>query len=99
MTSCETNVKDGGEDDEDPIIQGKVKKHNFDPVDDAFVETMTAGTNVRVGSVYTNDLGEFVQQVVAGIYYFKVTVPGESTPYVTDTIHVTKDREVTIFVD
>jgi hypothetical protein len=60
---------------------------------------MVYGTNVRAASVYTNSLGEFDEQVPAGIYYFKVTVPGISTPYVTDTVHVSKDMEVTIYVD
>lgn len=98
MCVSETNAKDGG-DDEDPIIRGKVKKHSFEPVDSAFVETITYGTNIRVGADYTDELGDFVQLVEKGIYYFKVTIPGESTPYVTDTIHVNEDVEVTIFVN
>lgn len=94
------HAKDGGDDDEDPVIRGKVKKKaNSQVIANAQVETMTYGTNVRVGSVYTDSLGDFAQQVTSGIYYFKVTPPGFSTPYVTDTVHVTKDIQVTIEVD
>lgn len=98
MATINSTPKDGG-DDEDPIIRGKVKKHSFEPVDSAFVETITYGTNIRVGADYTDELGDFVQLVEKGIYYFKVTIPSESTPYVTDTIHVNEDVEVTILVN
>lgn len=94
-----TQAKDGGDDDEDPVIRGKVKKHSLAVVGGALVQTMTYGTNVQVGTVYTDSLGEFEQQVASGIYYFKVTVPGNSVPFATDTVHVSKDIEVTIFVD
>lgn len=93
-------VKDGGgDDDEDPVIRGKVKKSNNSVVVNASVETMTYGTNASVGTVYTDSLGEFQQKVDAGIYYFKVIAPGETIPYVTDTVHVNKDVQVTITVD
>jgi hypothetical protein len=96
MTTAQ--AKDGGDDDEDPVIRGKVKKNNL-ALFGAEVETVTYGTNVRIGSVYTDSLGEFAQHVSKGTYYFKVTVPGFSTPYVTDTVSVTKDTEVNISVD
>ena len=92
-------AKDGGDDDEDPVIRGKVKKHSLSPVDSAYVETITYGSNVSIGAEYTDNLGRFDQKADSGIYYFRVTVPGISTPYVTDTVHVNKDIEVTIFVD
>jgi len=91
--------KDGG-DDEDPIIQGRVKKKNtFVPIDSAYVETVTYGTNLRIGAKYTDDKGIFTQPADTGTFYFKVTVPGFSTPYVTDTIYIDKDTEVTILVN
>lgn len=93
------HAKLGGDDDEDPVIRGKVKKNNFVAVDSAFVETMTYGTNVRVDSVYTDSIGQFQQKVAAGIYYFKVTVPGFSSPVITDTVHVYRDVQVEIIVD
>jgi hypothetical protein len=86
--------------DEDPIIRVRVKKKNtFVAVDSAYVETMTYSTNVRANFGYTNTLGELDQQVATGIYYLKVTVPGYSTPYVTDTMHVSKDIQATVLVD
>ena len=99
IVTCEGVTRDGGGDDEDPIIQGKVKKQNFTPVDTAFVETMAYGSNIRVGTDYTNNLGEFEQKVDAGIYYFRITPFGESTPFVTDTVHVADDIQVTIIID
>ncbi len=99
ITSCDLNNKDGGEDDDDPIIRGRVKKRNNLVVYNAHVETMTYLSNVKVGDQYTDSLGEFQQTVTIGKYYFKVTVPGVSTPYVTDTIHVNADRNVNIIVD
>lgn len=92
-------TKDGGDDDEDPVIRGKVKKHNLTPVNGAYVETMAYGTNARIGGVYSDSLGDFVQTVSKGTYYFVVSVPHQSTPFVTDTLHVEEDSEVTIFVD
>ena len=89
----------GGEDDEDPIIRGKVRKHNLTPIDSAYVETIGYSSNSKIGDAYTNTAGEFEQKVPIGIYYFRVTVPGNSTPFVTDTIHVHSDTNVDIFVD
>lgn len=88
-----------GDDDEDPVIRGKVKKSNFTPVDSAHVETMVYGTNARLGSVYTNSLGEYTQKVTAGIYYLKVTNPNSGIPVYTDTMHVSSDREVNVIAD
>lgn len=99
ITSCESNNKDGGEDDDDPIIRGRVKKRNNSVVDSAHVETLTYLSNVKVGDQYTDDAGEFEQTVTIGKYYFRVTVPGVSTPYITDTIHVNADRNIEITVD
>ena len=93
-------AKNGGDDDEDPVIRGKVQKKNtFVVISNAYVETMAYGTNIRAGSVYTDSLGNFKQKVPAGAYYFKVTIAGSSTPSVTDTIHVNKDIDVTISLD
>jgi len=88
-----------GDDDEDPVIRGKVKKSNFTPVDSAHVETMVYGTNAKFGSVYTNSLGEYEQKVTAGIYYLKVTNPNSGIPVYTDTIHVSSDREVNVIAN
>lgn len=91
--------KDGGEDDEDPIVQGKVKKPSGLAIDSASVKTVAYNTNIIVASTYTNSTGDFTQKVDAGIYYFSVLVPGETVPFITDTIHVYKDKQVTIIVD
>ncbi len=91
-------VKDGGDDDEDPVIRGKVKKNSLE-VDSAYVETMTYLTNLRVGAVYTDENGDFEQRVEKGVYYFKVTLPGYSTPYITDTVHVNNDIQVNITIN
>ncbi len=92
------NVKTG-EDDEDPVIQGKVKKKNgFAPIDSAYVETVSNATRSTVVASYTNSLGDFVHQVPAGTYYFRVTVPGGS-PFETDTVRVYANTIVTILVD
>lgn len=93
-----TNEKTGG--DEDPIIRVRVKKKNsFAPVDSAFVETIDYVSNEQINTGYTNAIGESKQQVPKGVYYFKVTVPRNSIPYITDTVHVKADIETTILVD
>ncbi|ASS49915.1 MAG: hypothetical protein A3D31_10070 [Candidatus Fluviicola riflensis] len=94
---CQT--RDGGDDDEDPVIRGKVKKSNFVPVDSAHVETMVYGTNVQFASTYTNELGEYEQKVDSGIYYLKVTNPNSGIPVYTDTMHVNSDREMDVIAD
>lgn len=99
IVTCENQTRDGGDDDEDPIIQGKVKKQNFTPVDDAFVETMSYGSNICVATDYTDELGEFERKVEAGIYYFKITPYGETVPFISDTVHVSQNVQVTFIVD
>lgn len=92
-------LKDGGEDDDDPIIQGRVKKkHNFAPIDNAYVETIAYSSDNTIRTSYTDSDGAFEHQVPASIYYFRVTVPGESTPIITDTVHVSSNSSVTILI-
>lgn len=92
--------KDGGEDDEDPIIQGRVKKkHSLSAIDNAYVETISYTTNEISRASYSDEDGEFQHQVPADIYYFRVTVSGESTPFLTDTVHVEENSLVTILID
>lgn len=89
--------KTGG--DQDPIIRVRVKKKNtLVPVDNAYVETYSYGTNRQINDGYTNSSGEYDRQVQSGIYYFQVTVSG-GTPVVTDTIHVRTNVQATILVD
>ncbi|WP_430406286.1 Vmc-like lipoprotein signal peptide domain-containing protein [Fluviicola sp.] len=92
--------KDGGEDDEDPIIQGRVKKkHSLSVIDDAYVETISYTTNEISQASYSDDNGEFEHQVPVDVYYFRVTVPGESTPFITDTVTINENSIVTILID
>lgn len=93
------HTRHGGDDDEDPVIRGKVKKSNFTPVNNAHVETMVYGTNAQYASTYTNELGEYQQKVSVGIYYLKVTNPNSGNPVYTDTMHVSSDREVNVIAD
>jgi len=86
-------------DDDDPVIRGRVKKKsNGMGISGAHVETLTYGTNTKVGDEYTDSSGDFVEVVPVGIYYFKVTVPGNGTPTYSDTVHVNHDVNVTIEV-
>lgn len=92
--------KDVGEDDEDPIIQGRVKKkHSLSVIDDAYVETISYTTNEIARASYSDDDGEFEHQVPVDVYYFRVTVPGESTPFITDTVTINENSIVTILID
>lgn len=95
-----SNAPKTGDDDDDPMIQGKVKKkHNLAPVDGALVGTYIYGTDAVINTQYTDNLGEFTETVKSGTYYFKVTVPGSSLPYVTDTFSISQNKQVTILVD
>ena len=92
-------TKDGGDDDDDPVIRGKVKKSNGLAVNNASVETLTYGTNVSIGTTYTNTTGDYSQKVSAGIYYLKVTNPSSGIPVYTDTVHVNHDVTVNVTAD
>ena len=97
-TVTSEQAKDTGDDDEDPVIRGRVKKNSV-AVNNATVVTMTYGTNVAVGSVNTDSLGQFQQQVPKGTYYFKVTPYGSTTAQVTDTVRVYSDTNVDITIN
>jgi hypothetical protein len=75
------------------------KRLGLAPVSGAQVETYEYNTNNKIGTQYTSDPGEFTQQVKSGIYYFKVTVPNDSSLYVTDTFSIHQNKQVTILVD
>ena len=95
-----TPVKNGGEDDDDPIIQGRVKKkHNLSPIAGAYVETISYSSDSVVRSSYSNDEGEFKQQVPANTYYFRVTIPGGSKQFITDTVGINANSLVEIVID
>jgi hypothetical protein len=92
-------AKDGGDDDDDPVIRGKVKKSNGLAVDNASVETFDYETDDKLGTVYTDELGDYSQKVPAGIYYLKVTNPNSNISVYTDTIHVHSDVIVNVTAD
>lgn len=95
-----SNTPKTGDDDDEPIFQGKVrKKIGLATVGGARVETYEYGTNNKIGTQYTYDPGEFTQQVKSGTYYFKVTVPNDSNLYITDTLSIHQNMQVTILVD
>ena len=87
----ETQAKDGGDDDDDPVIRGKIRKSNLTFVDNASVETFEYGTDEKIGTTYTDELGDYGQKVTAGIYYLKVTNLNSNNYVFTDTVHVDKD--------
>lgn len=95
-----SNTPKTGDDDDDPIFQGRVrKKMGLSPIDNAKIDTYLYGTDSAINTQYTNNDGEFTETVKGGIYYFKVTPPGSSTPYVTDTVSIRQNMEVIILVD
>lgn len=99
-TLIESDALKLGEDDEDPVIQGKVKKKsNLQPIDSAYVETIRYATNATVRASLTDYKGDFIHTVPQDEYYFKVTVPGRTEPYITDTLRVNGNKSVTIIVD
>lgn len=100
LVADNNNTPKTGDDDDEPIFQGKVrKKIGLTTVGGARVETYEYGTNNKIGTQYTYDPGEFTQQVKKGTYYFKVTVPDDSNLYITDTLSIHQNMQVTILVD
>ena len=96
----ETNNPKTGDDDDEPIIHGKVKKKvGLAGVSGAKVVPFAYGTNDSLPAVFTDSSGEFTKQVKKGTYYFKVMVPGVTSPYVTDTFPVYQNTSATILVD
>lgn len=94
-----TNPKTG-DDDDDPILQGKArKKIGFAAVIGAKVETFEYGTNTRVGVTFTDSVGDFSQQVKKATYYFRVSELGVGESHITDPISVTQDTSFTILID
>lgn len=92
------HTKDGGDDDDDPVIRGKVKnKNTLVAIPGAGVETFTYSTGTKVATKVTDSLGDFDEQLPVGIYYFKVTPVGGST-VTTDTVHVNGNMNLTLAI-
>ena len=92
------HTKDGGDDDDDPVIRGKVKnKNSLVVIPGAGVETCSYPAGITVATKVTDSLGDFEEQIPVGIYYFKITPVGGST-VTTDTIRVNKDMNFTLYI-
>ncbi len=91
------NLEKGGDDDDDPIIQGLVLDNEESPVSNATVHLYKAGTTTILDTDVTDSNGEFDFVVTAGDYYFKV-IPQVQNPVTTNPITVTADVQVTIYV-
>ena len=91
------NLKEGGDDDEDPIVQGKVVDGEDNPVGNAFVEIYEDGAAFPLDSTTTDATGEFEFQVPMGSYYLMVTLPGQN-PVSSDVFEVESNVQITIEV-
>jgi hypothetical protein len=87
-------LKEGGDDDEDPIIQG----HIFD--DGILVDTVTtsiipAGSQIPIRTTTDNS---FQEQVPNGTYFFEITPEGED-PVTTGNYVIDDDVEIRVYLD
>lgn len=86
-------VKAGGDDDEDPIIQGFVKDNGV-LVDSVITAIVPSGTTIPYATTSNNG---FNVQVPAGTYFFEVTPQGKST-VTTDEFSVQEDVAINIHI-
>lgn len=86
----------GGDDEEDPIVDGLVEDGNGVEVPNAEVEIFEARGAVAIDSDTTDSNGIFQVVVPVGDYYFEVTSGGSTTT--TDTISITQNSFVTITI-
>jgi len=89
-----STAREGGDDDEDPIIQGFVYDQGV-LVDSVRTSIIPAGTNDTLAS--TEDNG-FTMQVPPGSYYFEVAPDGKDS-VTTDDFSVLSDMEIHIHLD
>lgn len=90
------NLKEGGDDDEDPIVQGKVVNAQSNPINGARVDIYEENGIFPVDSMTTGSSGLFEFQVPEGNYFLMVTVPGRN-PVSSDVF--TLDSNVYIEVE
>jgi hypothetical protein len=87
----------GGDDEEEPIIQGWVKDEDDQtPISGANVKIFHINQSNPTASRITDINGEFQMTVPTGTYYFKVTHAGSTTQ--TNNITVNGDMNVTIYI-
>lgn len=88
-------LKEGGDDDEDPIVQGKVVDADENPINGALVEIYEETAAFPTDSATSDSFGKFEFQVPEGNYYLMVTLTGRN-PVSTDVFNVDSDMQVTI---
>ena len=90
------NDNRGGDDDEEPILQGIVENSNGNPVANADVQIFVVGSNTPYTSEISDIKGEFTMTVPAGSYFFKVISNGVTTT--TNSINVNGNMNVTLVI-
>ncbi len=85
----------GGDDDEDPIIQGLVVDGEQNAVPNAQVELVKSGRTNAYCTTTSDSSGEFTVQAPAGDYFFRIT-PSGSDPTSTSVFTLTVDVSMTI---
>lgn len=96
-TSTDTG-RDGGDDDEEPAIQGEVEDANGQPLSGARVELVPSGKTAAIRSEICDSQGEFAMTAPAGDYYFRVTPVG-GTAQNTAVFTLLDDVTVTITLE
>lgn len=92
--TIEPSQTKGGDDDDDPIVQGIVLLNDTLAVD-VVTAIIREGTNIPVDATNANG---FSFQVLEGNYYLKVT-QAENDPVLTDVFSVSEDISVTVDLD
>jgi hypothetical protein len=85
----------GGDDDEDPIIQGLVADSQQSGIASAQVELVKSGKTRAFRTTTTDTDGAFTVQAPAGDYYFRIT-PSGGSPSNTSVFTLTVDVSMTI---
>ncbi len=96
ITTPISQTKGGGDEEEEPFIDGLVENANGVGVAMAEVKLFEAGSSNVLQTETTDINGKFSMTVAAGTYYFKVTLLGTTTT--TNNFVISQDTQVTIVI-
>lgn len=90
-------LKEGGDDDEDPIVQGVVTDRQENPLEGVLVEIYEQDGIFPVDTEITSEDGLFSFQVPKGKYFLMVTPPNQN-PVTSDVFNLVSNMSITVQV-
>lgn len=91
----EMQLKDGGDDDEEPIVQGIVFQSDSSLASGVYTEILPESSTTVLNATTANPSSFHVPE---GTYYLRITPSGQS-PILTNVFAVTSNVTVTVYLD